>query len=117
MDKYAITPVPKPRQTRAERWKQRPCVMRYRQFADQVRLEGIAINDKSSITFALPMPKSWSKKKKAEMDGQPHRQKPDIDNLAKALMDAIFPDDSILSTLACRKIWSESGYIEVGSHG
>jgi len=38
----------------------------------------------------LPMPKSWSKKKKSAMAGRPHRQKPDRDNIDKAA-----PGDSL----------------------
>ena len=34
------------------------------------------------------MPKSWSLKKKKAMNGKPHRQTADIDNLLKALIDA-----------------------------
>ena len=32
-----ITPVAKPRQTRSDVWKKRPCVVKYRQFADDLR--------------------------------------------------------------------------------
>ena len=31
---YDITPIGKPRMTRADKWKQRPAVMRYRAFCD-----------------------------------------------------------------------------------
>jgi hypothetical protein len=34
-----LKPVPKPRQTRSDKWKQRPCVMAYRTFADELRLQ------------------------------------------------------------------------------
>ena len=108
---YSITPVPKPRQTRSDKWKQRPCVMRYRAFADEVRSHGIEINDTTKMTFVLPMPKSWSKKRRLEMFGEPHRQKPDIDNLAKAILDSVYDDDSIISMLFCRKIWGTEGAI------
>lgn len=82
MPKYLITPVGKPRMTRADKWKQRPPVMRYRMFCDEARLHGIRVPENGAhITFVLPMPKSWSKKKRAAMDGQPHQQKPDLDNL------------------------------------
>lgn len=37
--RYIITPVPKPRQTQADKWKQRPAVMRYRAFADEAPLK------------------------------------------------------------------------------
>lgn len=76
---YPITPVPKPRQTRADKWKQRPAVMRYREFADQVRAAGITLPDCGAlVTFYIPMPKSWSKKKRARADGTPHQSKPDV---------------------------------------
>ncbi|MES0445055.1 MAG: RusA family crossover junction endodeoxyribonuclease, partial [Desulfobacterales bacterium] len=83
---YKITPVPKPRQTRSDKWKQRPCVMRYRAFADEARALGITIEDGgSTVLFSIPMPKTWSEKKKLRMDAEPHQQKPDIDNLLKSL--------------------------------
>ena len=111
-----ITPVPKPRQTRADKWKQRPSVLRYRAFADELRLKlprDVNLNW-SSIHFNLPMPKSWSKKKKAEMDCTPHTQKPDIDNLLKALLDAHYADDSGIHALTMiRKSWSKTGYIKI----
>ncbi|MCR4339433.1 MAG: RusA family crossover junction endodeoxyribonuclease, partial [Gemmatimonadaceae bacterium] len=37
--------------------------------------------------FRLPMPPSWSNKKRLAMIGQPHAQKPDIDNLLKAVLE------------------------------
>ena len=111
-----ITPVPKPRQTRADKWKKRPSVLRYRAFADEIRLKldsGTDLND-CNIKFALPMPKSWSKKKKKEMDGMPHQQTPDIDNLIKALLDAVYSNDSGIHSLGkIKKIWSTKGHIVI----
>ena len=59
--KIDITPVPKPRQTRSDKWRTRPPVMRYRAFADEIRLRigSIDLNG-YAITFGMPMPKSWS---------------------------------------------------------
>jgi len=112
MKEYSITPVPKPRQTRSDRWRQRPCVMRYRAFADEVRAAEFKIPESGAhITFILPMPKSWSKKKKELMNGQPHQQTPDIDNLQKALMDAIYRDDSHIWDLWVTKKWGKYGKI------
>lgn len=112
-DKLPVTPVPKPRQTRADKWKKRPAVLRYRAFADEIRLRlplDYEMNH-ASITFTLPMPKSWSKKKKDALRGQPHQQKPDIDNLAKALLDALYGDDSHIHTLSLHKRWGDEGSI------
>lgn len=72
MPKYIITPVGKPRMTRRDKWKQRQPVMRYRMFCDEARLHGIRVPENGAhITFVLPMPQSWSKKKRTAMDGQP----------------------------------------------
>ena len=42
-----------------------------------------------SCNWFFEMPKSWSKKKKSEMDGQPHTSPPDLDNLQKLVCDAL----------------------------
>lgn len=43
-----------------------------------------------TIQFHFAMPKSWSKKKREEMDGKPMQQKPDIDNAVKGFVDSLF---------------------------
>lgn len=59
---FAIVPVPKPRQTRADKWKIRPPVLRYRAFYDEVRLNGLTLLESGYyVTFVLPIPGSWSK--------------------------------------------------------
>ena len=111
---YPITPVAKPRQTRADRWRQRPSVMKYRAFADECRLRGVELREGGDqITFYLPMPRSWSKRDRAAMEGQPHRQRPDLDNLTKALLDAVYPEDCRVWELRVRKIWAADGAIEI----
>ena len=87
MKVYDITPMGKPRMTRADKWKKRPEVLRYRAFCDEVRLQGVDLPESGShVTFILPMPASWSKKKRAELNGKPHQAKPDFDNMMKALI-------------------------------
>ena len=109
---YQITPVPKPRQTRSDKWKVRPNVARYRAFCDEVRLRKVTLPESGyHVIFVLPMPKSWSKKKKAEMDGKPHQQTPDKDNLEKALLDALFQDDSHIWDGRVTKRWGQEGQI------
>ena len=52
---------------------------------------------------------SWSKKKRAGALGQPHTQKPDLDNVAKAAKDGLnriaWHDDSQVAALSMRKVW------------
>lgn len=45
--------------------------------------------------------------------GAPHEGKPDIDNLAKAFMDAFKSDDSHVFELHADKYWGPGGFIEV----
>ncbi|AMO48870.1 Endodeoxyribonuclease RusA [Enterobacter sp. FY-07] len=98
--------------TRSDKWKKRPEVLRYRAFCDEVRARGVILPESGShITFILPMPQSWSKKKRAEMNGKPHKSKPDKDNLEKALLDALFEDDSHVWDSRVTKLWGEVGQV------
>jgi len=104
--------------TQRDKWQKRPCVMQYRAFADQVR-EKLALYrftlpaEGLSVRFDLPMPASWSKRRRNEMRGKPHQQKPDWDNLAKALFDAAMPDDDsgVWQIAGIEKRWADEGSI------
>ena len=112
MQIYPIVPMGKPRMTRADKWKKRPEVMRYRAFCDEVRLRGVVLPESGAhITFVLPMPASWSKKKRQQHNGQPHQAKPDCDNMLKALMDALYEDDAHIWDCRITKVWGEFGQI------
>ena len=113
--KLLIEPVPKPRMTRRDKWSERPCVVRYYQFKDELNLlwGNREIFQPCHLIFHLPMPDSWSKKKKAEMLGRPHQQKPDIDNLIKAFFDCLLVEDSHIYDVRGTKYWSDAGSIEV----
>ena len=115
MTAYPIAPVPKPRMTQADRWKQRPAVLRYRAFADEVRIRNVQLPcEGATIRFILPMPPSWSKKKRLEMNGKPHTQRPDLSNLLKALEDACHVDDAHIHHYAgLSKVWGTEGGIEI----
>lgn len=113
MTVYPITPVPAPRMTRRDRWAKRPCVLRYWAFRDEVRLRKVVLPDRCRVVFVLPMPKSWSKLQKFIADGMPHRLTPDIDNLCKALLDAVFASDAHIHTLHAEKLWGERGEIRI----
>jgi len=104
-------PVSKPRQTRSDVWKKRPCVLAYRSWADHARdcCRNIPENVVAlRITFRLPMPHSWSRKKKESMNNTGHQGKPDIDNCVKACLDALWPksDGHIYMVSAC-KLWAD----------
>lgn len=112
MKTYPITPIPKPRMTQKDRWDKRPPVLRYRAFCDEVKFNRISLPESGyHVTFVLPMPESWSKKKRAEMAGKPHQHKPDADNLLKALMDASYSEDCAVWDVRVTKRWGNAGEI------
>lgn len=108
-----ISPVSKPRMTRADAWKKRACVLRYWSFKDAVRESGLSIPVKCKLTFYIEMPKSWSQKRRVEQEGKPHTQKPDIDNLIKGLLDAVFADDAHIWSVHAEKLWATTPGIRV----
>ena len=70
------------------------------------------------IECLFAMPTSWSKAKKAKHHGKPHTQKPDGDNVAKAVMDGltaagVWPDDAVVWSLEIRKVWAVQGYCTI----
>ncbi|MBT0460587.1 RusA family crossover junction endodeoxyribonuclease [Morganella morganii] len=114
VNEFDITPVPKPRMTKSDKWKKRPETARYWAFKDEVRLRGLTLPECGyHVIFTVPMPKSWSKKKRAAMNGQPHQQRPDKDNFEKALLDAVFGEDCRVWDGRASKLWGESGKITV----
>ena len=58
-----------------------------------------------NLVFIFRMPKSWSKKKKHEMDWAYCQKTPDIDNLVGAVMDALIEKDQVVVTLRANKYW------------
>lgn len=121
---FGVKPMGKPRQSSSDRWKKRPVVMRYRAYADELRLTakqlGYELESTLNITFVVPYPKSYLtkkgnlvKSKKHLVPGTPHQLKPDIDNMAKAFMDALAKDDRFVHTLNARKVWGMEGKIIV----
>lgn len=88
--------------------------MKYFAFCDEIKLKKVVFNIGDSITFYLPMAKSWSNKKKEKMDGLPHENKPDIDNLLKALLDSLFEEDCKIHHIGTiKKVWAYEGAIEI----
>lgn len=117
LEEYDITPVPKPRMTRRDKWAKRPCVTTYFEYCNKLREIGASVPDGGAhVRFIMPMPKSWSAKKKAEMAGKPHQQKPDLDNLLKALFDATRKEDSGIYSISAIKEWGDEGRIIINRY-
>ena len=64
----------------------------------------------ASLTAWFPIPKSTSKKKAAAMEGVFHLSRPDADNIAKAILDALnghaYQDDSAVQIDRCWKLYT-----------
>jgi hypothetical protein len=103
---YVIDPVPAPRMLRSDIWKERECVVQYRQFKDHVRGLGVTLPEPPyTVVFYLPFPPGYSEKKRAALRGQPHTLKPDLDNLLKALWDALDKQDQQQWSISVEKRW------------
>ena len=64
---------------------------------------------KVAIWATFAPPKSWAKKKTAANLNMPHIQRPDLDNVVKAICDGLnglaYDDDNQVSAIEARKIW------------
>ena len=65
------------------------------------------------VTAVRAMPGSWSKRRRAEMAGAWCTVKPDADNIAGAVMDALFEDDAAVVEVACRKVWGATPELRI----
>lgn len=112
-----ITPIGAPRLSRRDAWDPSPAASRYFAYRDELRIRatqaGYTPSERLDLVFYLPMPASWSGRKRARMDGQPHQQKPDFDNLAKAFLDSLTSDDAYVWDVRVRKVWAQRGAIEI----
>ena len=112
----SIVPMGAVRQTRADAWRKRDCVLRYRAYRDELRRKarGFVVPECDyHLHFFLPIPESWSAKKKLASEGQPHQSKPDKDNLEKAFLDALLEEDSRIWDGRVTKRWSAKPRIEI----
>jgi len=118
---FNLTPIPKPRMTQSDKWNERPAVVNYYAYKQKLRLDAntkkYRLSDTLCIDFFIPMPKSWSDKKRQQMIDKPHQDKPDIDNLVKGFMDALSDADQNIWLVSAQKHWSDTGYIVVTLEG
>lgn len=110
---------PKPRMTQRDKWLKPPrdCVARYRQFRNLVQcllpLSMPVVFHTIKLKVFIKMPDSWKESKKFEMAGKPHYQRPDADNILKAVIDCITTEDKAISKKEVEKFWGSSNRIEV----
>lgn len=116
---FNVVPMPAPRMTQRDQWAncRSKRTQDYFDYKDalwrEAKRSGFVLgNVLPMIVFCLPMPKSWSKKKKAAMYGQPHQSKGDTDNLIKGFKDALAKEDKhVWKYMGAEKRWSDEGKI------
>ena len=63
-----------------------------------------------TVEAYFPIPPSWSKRRQAEAVGAWHVQKPDVDNVVKAICDGLnriaWADDGQVAEVVARKRWA-----------
>src|SRR6056297_2121517 len=73
------------------------------------------------ITATFEPAKSWSKRKREAAIGEPHTQRPDLDNCVKAILDGLnriaWGDDGQVAELRVRKAWGETAQTMVTVSG
>jgi len=113
-------PVGKPRMIRSDKWKRRPAVVRYWKY--KAKLQEAALKAGIDLAVAplevrvncdMPMPGLWSRKKKAEYAMKFHRQKPDIDNTCKAILDSLWKQDQKIAIIYFAKRWNYTGHTRI----
>lgn len=107
-------PMGAPRMTQRDKWKGRPVIERYHAFRDAIRRDSPVLPQADQIEslswVAYFVPK---KAKRATMIGKLHRDKPDRDNIDKALLDALFEEDSAIASGTITKRWGIEARIVV----
>lgn len=112
-----VSPVSKPRMTQRDKWSNRPPILKYRLYKSELIAETVVMKIELPVpyllVFVIPMPPSWSKKKKNEHQYQPHFAKPDKDNLEKGYLDALLKEDAHIHDGRVVKMWGNTGFIAI----
>lgn len=123
---FDIVPMGAVRMTKSDTWKldpnhpdpykrQRPAVTKYFAFktllTTQASEMGYTLGRWIDAVYLVPMPNSWSKKKKEQMNRLPCETKPDTDNITKAVKDTLKKNDAEVWWEKAEKRWAYNGSI------
>lgn len=123
---FDIIPMGAVRMTQSDKWKidpnhideakrQRKSVTQYFEFKKNLFLQakqvGYEMGFFIDVVFLIPMPDSWSEKKKNQMNRMPCKVKPDTDNLVKAIKDTLKVNDADVWWEKAEKRWAFKGSI------
>lgn len=125
---FDVIPMGAVRMTQSDKWKtnpnhinpekrQREAVTKYFDFKDKIRQQAQTMKFKLTgvleIVFLVPMPFTWSEKKKVRHNKKPVETRPDIDNYVKAFMDAMEFEDGFVWKIVAEKRHAFKGSILV----
>jgi Holliday junction resolvase RusA-like endonuclease len=123
---FDVIPIGAPRLTQSDKWKtnpdhpdpnkrQRKAVTQYFAFKNTILSQAAQLKFEMGKTldalYLIPMPHSWSEKKKKRMNGLPCEVQPDTDNITKAIKDTLRKNDSDIWYEKAEKRWAYNGSI------
>ena len=123
---FDVVPMGKPRMTQSDKWKtdpnhpdpnkrKREFVHRYHQLQNIIREQadkmGFVLKKTFEAVFFVPIPESFSGKKKKELVGMPCEERPDIDNYVKFFLDTMAKEDKSVWYIKAEKRWAYYGSI------
>ncbi len=125
---FDVVPMGAVRMSQSDKWKTNPnhfdpkkrereAVTRYRYFKSVIRNQAnemkFELKGVLEVVFLVPMPSTWSEKKKQRENKKPVKTRPDIDNYVKAFMDAIAAEDGYVWKINAEKRYAFKGSILV----
>ena len=125
---FDVIPMGAVRMSQSDRWKtnpnhtdpnkrQRQAVTEYFDFKNKIKAQAEQMNfqlpEILDIVFLIPMPFTWSEKKKVKHNKTKVMKRPDLDNLVKAFMDALSVEDGYVWKITAEKRYSFNGSILV----
>lgn len=123
---FDVIPMGAPRLSQSDKWKtnpnhidpmkrQRKVVTNYYAFKNTLIWQGKSMQFELGKTldalYLIPMPNSWSMKKKELMNGMPCEVKPDTDNITKGVKDTFRKNDSDIWYEKAEKRWAFKGSV------
>lgn len=94
---------------RSDAWRKRPRVTQYWAFKDELVLQaaqnGFKISDAYEIEFIF--------ESEEHLWGKPHKKKPDLDNLVKAVQDCLWKSDQSIYATISTKTFGKSNQIKI----
>lgn len=121
-----VKPMGAVRMTQRSKWM--PAGQRYLAYKGELqhwmgRMHPVCLSGpiEANVTFWMPLPLSWSMKKRLLTVGMPHTSKPDLDNLVKGFFDAantiLWKDDKLVYRCLSDKFYGETVGISFAIRG